>query len=199
MKKQEFLDRIAERLSDLPRKEVLDRLAFYSEMIDDRIEEGCTEETAVSEIGSVDQIVAQIIADIPLSKIVKETIKPKRRLKTWEIVLLSVGSPIWFSLLIAAFAVALSLYLSLWSIIVSIWAVFASLIACAFAGLLVGGIFAFGGKGAAGMALIAAGLMCAGLSIFLFFACRAATNGTLLLTKKMALGIKRFFIKKENA
>ena len=78
MKKQEFLDRIAERLSDLPRKEVLDRLAFYSEMIDDRMEEGLPQEEAVAAIGSVDSVVAQIVADISLIRIAKKKIKARR-------------------------------------------------------------------------------------------------------------------------
>jgi len=38
-----------------------------------------------------------------------------------------------------------------------------------------------------------------GLSIFLFYGCKAATAGTLILTKKMALWTKNIFIKKEDA
>jgi len=47
-----------------------------------------------------------------------------------EIVLLTLGSPIWLSLGIAAVAVILSLYISLWAIIFSLGAVFASFAAC---------------------------------------------------------------------
>jgi hypothetical protein len=42
-----------------------------------------------------------------------------------------------------------------------------------------------------GTALIAAGLVCAGLSIFLFFGCKVATKGILLLTKQLALWTKK--------
>ena len=101
MTKQEFLDSLRARLSGLPRQELEERLAFYGEMIDDRIEEGRTEEEAVLDIGSADEISAQIIKDIPLTKIAKERLKPKRSIKTWEIVLLAVGSPygsLWQSL-----------------------------------------------------------------------------------------------------
>lgn len=100
MDKQEFLSKLRAKLSGLPQKDLEERLSFYSEMIDDRIEEGLSEETAVKELGTVDEVAGQIIADIPLSKLVKERIKPKRALNVWEIVLLAIGSPIWLSLII---------------------------------------------------------------------------------------------------
>ena len=87
MTKQEFMANLRAKLSGLPTQDVEDRLSFYCEMIDDRTEEGLSEEEAVSAIGSVDEVVSQIIADIPLAKIAKEKIKPKRRLWAWEIVL----------------------------------------------------------------------------------------------------------------
>ncbi|MBE6718246.1 MAG: DUF1700 domain-containing protein [Ruminococcaceae bacterium] len=199
MTKIKFLLELHEKLSGLPQDEVEERLNFYSEMIEDRIEEGLSEEEAVSAVGSVDEIAAQITADIPLVKIAKEKIKPKRQLKAWEIVLLVLGSPIWFSLLVAVFSVILSLYVSLWAVIISLWAVFVSVIACAF-GVIVSGIgFAIIDKVLTGIAMIGAGIVCIGLSIFLFFGCKAVTNGTLLLTKKTAQGIKKLFIKKEEA
>ena len=100
MDKQEFLSKLRAKLFGLPQKELEERLSFYSEMIDDRIEEGLSEETAVKELGTVDVVAGQIIAEIPLSKLVKERIKPKRALNVWEIVLLAIGSPIWLSLMI---------------------------------------------------------------------------------------------------
>ena len=109
MNKQDFLLRLRAGISGLPQEDIEERAAFYNEMIDDRMEEGLSEEEAVAEIGPVDEIVQQIIADTPLTKIVKENVKPKRKLKTWEIVLLAVGSPIGVSRLIAAAAVVFSL------------------------------------------------------------------------------------------
>ena len=97
MNKQEFLEQLRKGLSGLPQNDIEEGLTFYSEMIDDRMDEGLSEEEAVSAIGSVDEIVKQVVADIPLAKIAKESIKPKRRLSAGEIVLLALGSPIWFS------------------------------------------------------------------------------------------------------
>ena len=81
MSKQDFLTELRKGLSGLPRDEIEERLTFYSEMILYRMEEGLSEEDAISEIGSVDEIVTQAVADIPLAKIAKERIKPKRHLK----------------------------------------------------------------------------------------------------------------------
>ena len=119
MNKQEFLAKLQTNLSGLPEKEVQDSLGFYSEMIDDRMEEGLSEEDAVRDIGSAEEIARQIIAETPLITIVKDKIKPKRKIQAWEIVLLILGAPIWLSLLIAAFAVILSLYISFWALIIS--------------------------------------------------------------------------------
>jgi len=197
MSKQEFLARLRKGLLGLPQDDIEERLTFYSEMIDDRMEEGLSEEDAVSAIGNVDEIVAQVIADIPLAKIAKERIKPKRRLKAWEAVLLALGSPIWLSLGVAAFAVILSLYVSLWAVIISLWAVFASLAACSVAGVAAGIGFAVGGNALSGIAMVGAGIACAGLAVFAFFACKAVTKGAVVLTKKTAIWIKNCFIKKE--
>ena len=199
MSKQEFLAQLSKGLSGLPQEDIEERLTFYSEMIDDRMEEGITEEDAVSRIGSVDTIISQTVADIPLTRLAKEKITPKKRLKAWEIVLLVLGSPIWFSLLIAAFAVILSLYVVLWSVTISLYAVFGSLIGCALGSVAVGIGFAFGGHALSGIAIIGAGLVCAGLSIFMFYGCMSVTKGILILTKKLVIRIKNFFIKKEEA
>ena len=198
MNKQDFIASLRASLSGLPKQDVEDRLNFYSEMIDDRIEEGLTEQEAVSAIGSVETVSSQIVADIPLSKIAKEKIKSKRGLRAWEILLLALGSPIWLSLLIAAFAVVFSLYVSVWSVIISLWAVFASLVAFVAGGIIAGIIFIVVGNVLTGVCMIGTALVCAGLSIFSFFGCKAATKGLLWLTKKLALGIKKCFVKKEE-
>lgn len=199
MTKIQFLLALNKKLAGLPQKEVEERLSFYNEMIEDRVEEGFSEEEAVAAVGDIDEIAAQITEDIPFFKIAREKIKPQRELKTWEIVLLAVGSPIWFSLLIAAASVVFSLYVVLWSVIVSLWAVFASLAGCVL-GFLAGGIvLACVGDGLQGLALIAGAMICAGLSIFFFFGCKAATGGIVALTKLITLGLKRVFVKKEGA
>lgn len=178
MNKLQFLQALRKRLSALPKADLEERLRFYSEMIEDRMEEGLSEAEAVEAVGSADTIAAQILEDIPHS-----VYKPAK--KGWEIALLILGFPLWFPLLVAAFAVALSLYVSLWAVIISLWAVFAALAVCGLA-LLIGGIVsAFGAMISLGIALVGGSLVCAGMSIFLFFGCKALTKGTCVLTKKL--------------
>jgi uncharacterized membrane protein len=198
MTKTEFLSQLEKGLSGLPKDDIGERISFFSEMIDDRVEEGMTEEDAIAQIGSVDDVVSQIIAETPLKKIVKERIKPKRRLSTWEIVLISLGSPIWLSLIIVAFAVVISLYASLWSIIVSLWAAFGAVVAGGFGGLIGGIAIAIFEQPLSGIAVIGASVVCLGLSILLFFACKILTIPSAKLTKKIALLIKTCFIRKEK-
>lgn len=195
MSKQEFLEALKKRLSGLPVEDIEERLDFYSEMIDDTIEEGRTEKEAVAGIGSVDEIAREIIADVPLKRIARERMKPKRRLTAFEIVLLVLGSPLWLSLLIAAFAVALSLYAVVWSLAISLWAVFASVASCAFGGVAAGALFAATGHGAVGVATAGAGIFLAGLAIFLFFSCKWGTKGIARVSRKIALGVKKCFMK----
>lgn len=188
MTKLNFLFSLRDRLSGLPQEDIEERLGFYSEMIEDRMEEGLSEEEAVAAVGSVDEIAAQVISEIPLPK---EKATRKRQLNVWQIVLLALGSPVWLSLLIAVFAVVISVYASLWAVIISLWAVFGSVVACTFAGIISGIGFALGGHGLTGIAMVAAGIVCAGISIFLFFGCKAVTMGTVWLTRKIVLSIRK--------
>lgn len=199
MTKTEFLEKLQVKLYGLPKADIDERVSFYGEMIDDRMEDGLSEEEAVSDIGTLDSIVSDILSETPISKLVKEKIKPKRKLKAWEIVLLAVGSPIWFPLLLAAGIIALAVYIVFWSVIISFWAVFVALAASS-AGCIASSIaLFFVGRGIEAVALIGAAMVCAGLSIFAFFGCKEATKGIAKLTKKGILGIKKAFIKKEDA
>lgn len=198
MNKLNFILQLQDRLEGLPRVDLEERLMFYSEMIDDRMEEGLSEEDAVASVGSIDEIVTEIVAEYPITKLVKSKVKPRRRMKAWEILLLVLGFPVWLPLLIATFAVVFSLYITLWSIVISFWAAALSIAVSAMAGIIAGLAFSSAGDGLPGMALLAAGLACAGLSIFCFYGCKAATKGTALLAKKTAVYIKRCIVHKEG-
>ena len=199
MNKQAFLEQLRKGLSGLPKKDIDERLIFYCEMIDDRMEDGIPEEAAVREIGNIEGIVPQIIADIPLGKIIKEKMMQKKTLNTWEVILFALGSPIWLSLLIAVFSVFISLYVALWSVMIALWSVFASFAACGLAGIAARVFLAVGDNGLTGVTMIGAGMACAGLSVSLFFGCKAATKGLMNLTRKLAIRVKTCFIHKEEA
>lgn len=199
MNKREFLAQLRRGLRGLPQEDIEERVIFYSEMIDERLEEGLSEAEAVSQLGAVSDVVSQILADAPRTMLVREKSKPRGRVRPWEIVLLILGFPVWFPLLIAAFVVLLAVYIVLWSAVVSLWAVDASVLAGALAGAVSAAAFVLRGNGLTAAAMLSAGLCCAGLSIFCFFGCKAITKGALWLTKKAASGIKHLFIGKETA
>ena len=198
MNKQEFLTKLKNGLTGLPEDDIKEHLMFYSEMIDDKIEDGVSEERAVYETGSVDGIIAQIISETPITKLMKERVKPKKRLNALEIVLLILGFPIWGSLLIAGFSVVITIYASFWVIIISLWAVFAALIACGISGIVAGIVLALTKNALTGLAFIGGSFVCAGLSVFMFFGCKVSTKGFFILTKKILTGIKKIFIKGRN-
>lgn len=199
MDKRTFLARLRDALSGLPRDDIEERLAFYEEMIDDRMEDGLSEEEAVAAVGSVEETASQIAADIPLGRIVAEKMKPRRRLRGWEIALMILGFPVWFPLLVAGAAVLFSLFVSLWAVVLSLWVVHLSVTVSALACLAAGILFIVRGMTASGLFLIAGSLVLAGLSVLLYFVCRAATRGTAVLGMKTGRWIRSLFIRKEKA
>ncbi len=191
MNKQEFLSELGKKLSGLSRSDVEEGLNFYSEMIDDRMEEGMSEEAAVAAIGPLDEIAAPFLERVSAAPEKEEKPRRKKTWRAWEMTLLAVGSPVWVSLVIAAVAVLFSLWVSAWAVVISLWASFGALVTGAVGGLLGGiGSLIFG-HGAQGIALIAAGLVAAGLAIFSFYAWKAATKGMIALTRRLAMNIKR--------
>ena len=194
MNKQAFLAQLYKGLSSLSQKEREERINFYSEMIDDRMEEGLSEEDAVLQIGEVDTIVSQIVADASCGK---SADKPKKKYNAWTIALLALGAPVWFSLLASAFAVVLSLYGSLWAVIVSFWSIFIAAMGCAIGGVIISVVYFTLGNPLIGIALLGAALVCAGLSVLFFFACTMVTKTTVKCTKTLATRCKTL-LKKEN-
>jgi len=196
-------------LSGLPDNEVSERINFYSEMIDDRMEDGLSEEYAVAAIGSVDEIARQITADIPsedtegnerATDVSKESQEKtvRRKINTPIIILLALGSPLWLSLLIAVASVIFSVYSALWAAVISLWAAFGAVASSSLAGLAAGAVSAFTGNLLPGIALIGASLFCGGLGILLFFGCNEISKGTLFLTKLIPVGIKKLFAKRRK-
>lgn len=122
MTKQQFISKLKSKLRGLSKKDVEERLSFYGEMIDDRIESGLSEEDAIAEIGSADMVASQIIEEMS-SQNVPEGQKTNKRISALQIVLLVLGSPLWISLLLTAFFVILTVYLVIWSVNAALWAV----------------------------------------------------------------------------
>ncbi len=196
MNKNEFLSELERALSGLHREDVKKSLDFYAEMIDDRAEDGLSEEDAVAALGSIDEIKAQIIADTPIARIVKERIKPKRALRVWEIILIVLGSPIWLSLALAAIAVIFSLYVTLWSVVISFFAVNLALGAAFIVSIPAAIFFFIQGKAVSALFMLGCGALCGGLCILWFFVSIPAARLAVWIAEKTLIGIKAAFAAK---
>lgn len=199
MNKHEFLSVLRERLSGLPKEDIDGSVDYYGEIIDDRIEDGLSEEEAVKAVGSMEEIVSQILMETSLPKLVKAKVKPKRSLKVWEIILLILGSPVWLPLLAAALILVLAVYIVLWAVIVVLYSVAISFAAGALSGIFGSLVLIFTGNVIQGILFFGAGLVCAGITILLFFGFNRITKGVLGLSKKILLRTKACFVRKGDA
>ena len=195
MLKKDFFVALRYAVRGLPTREVSEHIAFYEELIDDKIEEGMSEAQAVRSLGGVDKVASQIIAQTPMARIVKEKINHAGGRGALGITLLILGSPVWLSLLISAFAVLISLYAAAISVIISLWAVEIALVVALFGAAVVGVVVFFGGHGASGLLTISGALVSGGLAIFFFFGFKKATKGIVLVTAKTVTGIKKLFVR----
>ena len=184
MNKQEFLSQLRKRLSALPQKEVNERLNFYSELIDDKIEEGLSEETAVEQIGTIDEIVTQIETELSPLPIKKKTSHKKENSTLWKSCFLTFSAPIGFALLIALMAIIFSFYVVLWVIPIVLWTVFVAFCVCAIVLSILSVLYISVGYIPLAITLLGTACILLGLSIFLYFGCKSATKGVESLTKK---------------
>lgn len=168
MKKNEFLEELGRLLVDLPEAERERSVEFYSEMIDDRIEDGETEETAVAGIGSPELAAEEIIDNMPFTAAVRSRVS-RKRVSLWTVVFAVMASPIWLPLLIAA-AVIFSVYVSVWAVVISFAAAAAGIAAGAVGGAAVSVIMLAEQPVQDAVFIFGCALMLAGISIFLFFA-----------------------------
>lgn len=206
MNKEQFLAAIRARLAGLPPKDLEKPLEYYLEMIEDRIEDGLTEEEAVAAIGPVEDIANQILAEIPLPEPVEMNRKPSKGGKAWKITLLILLSPIWATLLLAAGIIVLSLLVVVLSLYIAVWSILLALYA-ADLGLAAGAVF--GGVGSVmllctghalqSMLFLGGSLLCGGFAILLFFGTNQLTRCSLWLGKAMARWVRSWFTRKGGA
>ena len=192
MNKAEFTQQLTNSLAGLSQYDINRSVDYYTEMIDDRVEDGMTEEDAVAALGSIDEIRSKILEEVPITKIVKEKMTPKRSFGAGEIVLLVLGAPLWIPLLLAGIVVILAIYISFWSIIFSLYVADLSVFISGLAGLIVAAIKPGGPLGA--LFYAGCGIALIGVAILLFFGFNQVTKGLLYISKMIILGIKKLFV-----
>lgn len=174
MNKKKFLSDLEQALVALPRKDRKKTLDFYRELIDDKLEEGLTETDILGELGTPEDISTQVLSELP-----------QREGTSWGVILLLVlGFPLWFPLLITAAVLLLT-------VLIVVFAVELVLAACGIADVLGGLVLLVLWKPYAALALIGPGLVCLGLAIPLWFLCVLTTKAFWRLTVKTCRSIFR--------
>ncbi|MBM6693315.1 DUF1700 domain-containing protein [Pseudoflavonifractor capillosus] len=197
MNKQEFLAALQAGLKGLPRGDIQHWVEFYREMVEDRMEDDMSEEEAVAALGPVRDLVAQILSETPLPRLVHEKVKPKRPMKAWEIILLVLGSPVWVPLACAAVLVLLAGYAVLWACIITLYAVDLTA-ALGGVALIISALFYFPPNHVLSQIFFGGtGLMSAGIAVLLFLVSGKVTTWLLRLSKKALLAVKFRFVQKE--
>jgi uncharacterized membrane protein len=193
MDKNEFLTQLRAALSSLAAYEVESLLAFYTEMIDDRVEEGASEAEAVASLGDVEQIAAQFRAQTPA--VPKAIARVKTKSRPLNIVLLIVGAPIWVSLLIAFGTMVVAIYITIWTVLVALWAVVAALLVASIAGVASGLYYLATLHPLTAVFCVGAGLACMGIGIFSYFGVLVASKGLYQLTTRFASRVRSLFVR----
>ena len=200
MSKDAFIGELRHRMAGLP-KEAVDRtVEYYSELIADSMEDGVAEEEAVSRLGSLDEIVANVVKETPLTQIVQTRVQESRKKggSGWVIALLILGAPVWLPLLIAALAVLFALFIALWAVVIALWAAVTGVILAGVAAVAAGIFELVRLHVPQGLVLLGGGLVCLGLCALLFLLMKLITVGTVKLCKLIWTGIKSLFVGKKG-
>ena len=194
MYKYEFLTALRQQLVGLPKEDIEERVSFYEEMINDRMDEGKSEQEAFAEIGTVEDVVKQIASETNFVRLVVHKMTPKRSLRGWEVAIIIATFPFWFPLVVTSFALAFVGFVLIWTLVIVTYSVDISL----WAGSALSG-FSFAMtlmNGEPNYMMLGACVAALGGAILMIFGCYGSTRLTIGLTKRMMIGIKSAFIRK---
>ena len=197
MTKADFLRLLERALMQLSEEERRKNLEYYSELLDDMMEEGMTEAEATARLGSPNQIAQSILQEMPLGKLVSTRMKPKSGWTPLAIVLAVVGSPVWVPLLLAGVAVMLAVFVSIWALGFAVVAVVLALAVAVVAAPIIA-IRAAVLTLPLGLMLLGAGLVLLGLCVLGGMMAVELCKLLWQLTVWLAHKVKGLFIRKEE-
>ena len=196
MTENEFLAGLRRSLSGLSEEDIRKSEEYYREIISDAMEDGMNEIDAVAAIGSPSDAAKQILMEAPLTKVLAAKVKPQRRLRTWEILLLVLGAPIWLSLLLTAAVLFFGIYIVLWSVVVAVYATVLALVLSSPICFVSGIVSLFMGRFVECLILLAVAFVAAGAAILLFVGAGYVAKGVAFIGKKLIRGLKTLIIKR---
>ncbi|AFA49562.1 DUF1700 domain-containing protein [Acetobacterium woodii] len=193
MNKTDFLAALNAQLNFLPPNELEKTQGFYAEMIADRMEEGMDETAAVAAIGDIETIVNETLQEMSLPTLMKAKIQPKSGWKISEIVLIVLGFPLWFPLLLAFFLVIVAVYVSIWAVIISLYTTVAAFILSGVVGLF--SLF-FATSFANFLMILGLSFICIGMGILSFFGVTKLSVRLIKFTGHFLGWVKSLFVTK---
>ncbi|MBQ1272254.1 MAG: DUF1700 domain-containing protein [Clostridia bacterium] len=207
MTKQEFLTALRERLDGISDSDAERWVSFYSEMIDDRMEDGMSEAEAVANVGDVDDAARQIRSQWEFSENQdrspetterkteqhsSEYFKGRYKLRNpWAVGFL-------FPFLLILWAVAFSLLTAFWSVLVFFYVVCGFLSVSGCIAQVMGIALIFLRSPACGLVVIGAGMFAVGFSILFGMGCKFFRKGMVKLTKWTVKGLVWMIVRKEQ-
>lgn len=123
MNKQWYLGEMREVLRGLPPEEVQRHLDFYAELIEDRMEEGMSEEAAIAGLEPPEEAARKILQEMPLPTLMKQRMETRKKWGWKEILLVILLMPLWIpvlSALVGALAGVAGLIVGLFAFIASL-------------------------------------------------------------------------------
>lgn len=167
MNKEQFLAAVQARLAGLAKGDIDRFLDYCREMIDDRMEDGLSEEEAVAAMGSPEYVASQLLMDTPPRKIA-EAPKQRQGLKPWQVLLIVLGCPVWLPVLLGLAVAAISIVIGLFTALLGLY--------CSAVVLVVTGsvLLLFGGTAVAMpdlLFVLAAGCLLIGIGLLMVLGC----------------------------
>lgn len=211
MTKSEFIQALEAKLSGLPQEEICKSTTYYSEQIEDRKEDGMTEEQAVADLESIDIIAQRIIDDYnescaqnnknsenytpfntPVSQnAASQGTSNKAKFSDKQVILiivLVVTFPVWIGLLAGACGVYIGLWGGVIGICAATFALFAAAVACLIS-LPFSAVFSIGSV----MMAVGSVLLLFGLSFLFGFGAFYAAKGLIKLLVVVCQGLEKLF------
>ncbi len=182
MTKAVFLRDLESQLKSLNNMERKKFISYYEEIIEDYIENGSTEETAVERVGYPESIAEDILK--------QESGTDKKASTTTKGLigfLMVLGFPLWGSLLLAGILMVLSVYIVIWCLPVVVGSVAIATFSIAIVSVC-GGFFLLIVNPALAIVQFGLGVVCVGIAILTTFA-------TIYLSKKLIEVTKSFTLK----
>lgn len=191
MNKVEFLKELSfylQKMNDIEKNKFI---IYYDEMISDYVENGAAEEEAIRKIGTPLKIAEELLDDYDSVKLNL----PSTGSRALNIVLMTIGFPLWGSVLLAVVLMILSIYILIWCIPFVTGAGSVGFFASAIVGII-GTPFVMAKNVSLGIMQMGTSLVSIGITVLLGTATIDLSKKFINLTKKFNVKLLALFKKK---